>query len=515
MQFTPSAKHSFRYGYLILLAFVITKMILQYVTVHPVYELQRDEYLHLDQAQHLAWGYQSVPPVTSWISWIIMKLGNGVFWVKFFPAVFGALTIVVVWKAVQHLGGSLFAAILAATGLLCSVLLRINMLYQPNSLDILCWTLVYYTLLRYFQTSNNRYLYLMAVSVAIGFLNKYNIAFCIVGLLPALALSKYRSIFTNRHLYYAIGLTLVLISGNLIWQYQNNFPVLWHMKELAETQLVHVNRADFLKEQIFFFIGSLSILVAAFISFFRYTPFYSYRLYFWAYLFTMGMFIYLKAKAYYAIGLYPIFFAFGSCYLAHLLVGRWLYFLRFVSIAIILFFFYALLEFAMPLYPPEKYAADAAQHLPFSSHTWEDGKKYPISQDFADMLGWKELTHKVDSLYETLSPQDNILVLCDNYGQTSAINYYTRHKTLRADAFIPDYVHWVNLDRTIDHVIRVKNKRNTDLTRDHSLFNTVSTIDSIVHPYSREHGTRILLLAQPKLDLAELLRNERVKGTIR
>src|SRR5690606_22370001 len=134
---------------IILALFIIAKFVLQYLLIHPSYDLHRDEYLHLDQAHHLAWGYSSVPPFTSWVSWIILQLGNSEFWVKFFPALFGALTILLVWKTVERLGGNLFAKILVATILLFSVLLRLNILYQPNSVDVLCWTAIFYFLVVY------------------------------------------------------------------------------------------------------------------------------------------------------------------------------------------------------------------------------------------------------------------------------------------------------------------------------------------------------------------------------
>ena len=35
--------------YFVLFGLIAIKFILQYVLIHPVYELQRDEYLHLDQ----------------------------------------------------------------------------------------------------------------------------------------------------------------------------------------------------------------------------------------------------------------------------------------------------------------------------------------------------------------------------------------------------------------------------------------------------------------------------------
>jgi hypothetical protein len=58
----------------------------------------------------------------------------------------------VVWKAIEELKGGLFALVLASLGLLLSVLLRINILYQPNSIDIFLWTLFFYILIKYVNT---------------------------------------------------------------------------------------------------------------------------------------------------------------------------------------------------------------------------------------------------------------------------------------------------------------------------------------------------------------------------
>uniref|UniRef100_UPI0023F35110 glycosyltransferase family 39 protein n=1 Tax=Chryseobacterium sp. TaxID=1871047 RepID=UPI0023F35110 len=226
--------------YWILFLFIIAKFALQYSLISPEYELHRDEYLHLDQANHLAWGYLSVPPVNSWLAWMIKMLGNSIFWVKFFPVLFGALTIVLTWKVVEELKGGLFAKILASAGILFSVLLRINMLFQPTSLEILLWLSLYYSLIRYFNSQKIKWLYIGAIIVGIGILNKYNIAFSLLGLIPALLLTKQRQIFMQPHVYWAALLALIIIFPNLLWQYQNQFPVIHHMKELSEKQLVHV-----------------------------------------------------------------------------------------------------------------------------------------------------------------------------------------------------------------------------------------------------------------------------------
>ncbi len=236
----------------ILIGFVALKFLLQYILISPEYDLQRDEYLHLDQAHHLAWGYQSVPPVTSWISSIIYLLGHSVFWVKFFPALFGALTLVVVWKAIEELNGNRFALVLGATCVLFSALLRLNTLYQPNSLDVLCWTTFYFILIKYFHSEKPKWLYAASIVFSLGFLNKYNMVFLILGLLPAVLLSRQRKVFLKKELYLAMLVAIILIAPNLFWQYENGFPVIHHLNELAETQLVNVDRVGLFKIPVIF-----------------------------------------------------------------------------------------------------------------------------------------------------------------------------------------------------------------------------------------------------------------------
>ena len=329
----------------LLVGFIILKFVLQYVLIDPEYDLHRDEYLHLDQAGHPAWGYLSVPPFTAGVAQVIRWLGNGTSVVRFFPAFFGALTILVVWKTVEALKGNLVACVLAATGVLFSVLLRLNQLFQPNSMDVLCWTTLYFVLIKYLNTKNNRWLYAFAVVFAVGFLNKYNVVFLLVGLVPALLLTEYRRLLLNRHVYLAMGVSLLLILPNLLWQYQHAFPVVHHMQLLAKTQLVNVSRADFFKEQVLFFMGSVLIIGAGLYGLVVYKPFSTYRLFFFALLFTLAAFTYFRAKGYYAIGIYPIYIAFGAVFVAVRTQSVWL---RIAWIALPVLLFIPLYRVAFP-----------------------------------------------------------------------------------------------------------------------------------------------------------------------
>lgn len=494
---------------IILAGFIVIKFLLQLILISPEYDLQRDEYLHLDQANHLAWGYLSIPPMTAWISFLIKLLGNGVFWVKFFPALFGALTIVVVWKAIEELNGNLFALILGATGVLFSALLRLNTLYQPNSLDVLCWTTLYLVVIKFLNTQKPKWLYVGAIVFAIGFLNKYNIVFLLIGFSPAILMTEQRKVLANRHLYLAMLLGLLLILPNLLWQYLNGFPVIHHLKELSETQLINVDTWGFLKSQLLFFVGSFYVIIAALFALLFYKPFEKYRAFFWAIIFTLAVFAYFRAKDYYAIGLYPIYLAFGAVFLADVLKNGWRRYLQPVAIAVPVLFFIPMYNFAFPNKSPEYIVKHENRYKDLGMLLWEDGKDHALPQDYADMLGWKELAFKVDKVYADLPEPGKILVLCDNYGQAGAINYYTRNK-IRAVSFSADYINWFSLDQPYEHLIRIRTytSRDTEFEEISPYFQTSFVSDSITNPFAREYRTTIFTFIGAKVDINKRIKDE-------
>lgn len=499
---------------IILLLFILIKFTLHYVIIAPEYDLHRDEYLHLDQGKHLAWGYLSVPPFTSWTSWLILQLGGTDFWVRFFPALWGVLTLIIVWKAIESLGGGLYARILGATAITFSVLLRMNMLFQPNSVDILAWTAFYFALFQYIKTKHNKWLYIAGIVFGFGFLNKYNVMFQIAGIVPALLLTRDRKIFANKHLYFAAGVALLIMAPNLIWQYQNNFPVVYHMKLLAKSQLVNVNRIDFLKEQLLYFVGSLFIFIAALISFFRYPAFHKYQFLFWSLLITLGLFTYMRAKGYYAIGIYPIYFAFGSVYLEMLLTNK-VAWLRPIVIVIMLGMFIPFFMVAFPIKSPAEIAQNSAPYKKLGLLRWEDGKNHALPQDFADMLGWRELAAKVDAEYAKISDKQHTLVLCDNYGQAGAINFYSKFKNIRAVTVNADYINWFPLEEEIENIILIQNADDDDPDRndEKSLFKEIRRTGKIENQYAREVGTSIYVLLDAQTSINAILKEDIKENT--
>lgn len=485
---------------------ILLKFVLQFFVIHSDYQLHRDEYLHIDQGYHLAWGYTSVPPLTSWFSWAIIHLGKTVFWVKFFPALFGALTIIVVWKTVEMLKGGLYARVLAAFALLFSGLVRLNILYQPNSFDIFIWTLCLFLVLKYIENKQNKWLYLIALAFAFGFLNKYNIIFLFIGLFPAILISEYRTLFTKRAFYFALLLAILLISPNLIWQAQHNFPVVKHMQELKNTQLVNQSSVGFIKEQFLIFIGSIYVLFAGFYSLVFFQNFKKFRFLMMFLAITLVVFVVLHAKGYYAFGIYPIFFAFGAVFFENIIHNK---VLRYATVLLPFLLFLPISKVGLPIYGTDDIQKIVPKYKKLGMLRWEDGNEHSLPQDFADMLGWKEMAILVDSAMKKVPKSEHTLILCDNYGQAGAINFYSK-SNLKAVAFNADYLNWFELDKKIDNVILVQESSDSDKarSRERGWFQRIEKIGAVQEEFAREKGTAVYVLYHAKIDLNLFLEKE-------
>lgn len=490
----------------LLLGLVAVKIILQYVLVHPVYELHRDEFLHLDQGDHLAWGFVSVPPLTSWTSLLIRWLGNGEFWVRLFPALYGALTLVVVWKTIGILGGQLFARLVGVIAVMFSAIFRLNMLYQPNSFDILAWTFVYFAAIRLIQTNESKWMYATTLALAFGFLNKYSIAFLATGLILAVLLTPHRQFLTTRRIVLPIVAAVLVILPNIIWQLRNDLPVIYHMEALARTQLHRLTAIGFLKEQLLFFVGSLYVVVAGLIALAYWEPFRPYRFALFSFLITLVLFTLFKAKGYYAVGLYPVVLAFGAVYLDACTKQGWRRHLRPVIMLLPIIIFIPLIKLIFPIHTPEQIQQYRDDLERIGVLTWEDGSTNALPQDYADMLGWREMASLADHAIAQAGDADHTLVMCDNYGQAGAVNHYSNHRGI-AYTMNADYIHWIPNDRNTRHIVLVQEPSQKELPEiiQEDAFENIMFVGEVTNPFAREKGANVWLLQNARIDIDSVI----------
>lgn len=476
---------------------VIIKFVLPFFLQDPVYQLHRDEYLYIEQAHHMSWGFMEVPPLLSVFAWISNLFGGSIFWIKIWPALFGALTFLLVAKMILSLGGKSFALILGWLPFMLDGYMRLFFLFMPNFLDVFFWTLIAFAVIRYIQTPQNKWLYLFGIAVGLGMMSKYSVAFFSAGILAAILLTRHRVIFTNKHFYFASLIALLIFLPNIIWQYNHRFPVITHMDELQQEQLIYNSAAGFIKSQLFMNLPCVFIWIAGLIYLIFNSTVKSFRLFAWTYLFVIALLILLRGKDYYALGAYPVLFAFGACYLekASSIRLRWTrYAMLIFSLTLGLFG----MPLTMPLAKPEKLAEyyKKTGMNETGSFKWEDQQMHPLPQDFADMIGWKEMALKAGAVYNSLpvSEREKTFVYCRGYFSAGALNYY------RKEAGLPEvysdnasFLFWMPDKYDIRNLILVGHQIPGKDDIVFNQFEKMTIKDSVNMPLFRENGMKIIL----------------------
>lgn len=476
----------------------VIKFALPFFLQAAIYEPHRDELLYLAEGRHMAWGFMEVPPLLSVFAWLTNLFGDGMFWIKCWPSLFGAFTFIIVGKTILSLGGKSFALLLGFLPFIFGAYLRVHYLFQPNFLEIFFWAMIAFSLIRYIETKSNSWLYAFGVSAGLGMLSKYSVAFYITSILLSLLFTKNRKIFANKHFFYASFIAFVIFLPNLIWQWLWHFPIVYHMKKLQETQLQYVSPKGFLIDQVMMNLPCFFIWIAGllFVGFSRHAK--SFRFVGLAYVFVIALLLLGHGKNYYSLGVYPILFAFGAYQLERITEKR-ARSLRYIFIAVPLFFAYYSIPILLPIFKPAKLAKFYKdRHLEKTGALrWEDLKDHPLPQDFADMLSWKEMTKKAADAYHTLSNEEKkrTILFCDNYGQAGAVNYFGHQYNLpEAYSDNASFLYWIPDSLHFDNVVLLTDDREEMQHPFIKDFQSAILKDSVTNPYAREYGSLIIVL---------------------
>lgn len=470
----------------------VLKFALPFLLQHPAFELHRDEYLYYAQGQHLDFGFLENPPLIGLLGAISSLFGGSFFWIKFWPALFGVFTLLVAARIARELGGNLFAQTVAALGILLSVYLRTNFLFQPNFLDIFFWTLAAYYLIRYSNTEQTNYLYLLALALALGWWSKYSVLFFIVSFFLALLLSPQRNMLLKKQFWLAAALGIVCILPNIYWQWQHRWPLVHHMAELRDTQLQYINKTDFIKEQLLMLFPVLFVWFGGLIWLLRQPK---YRIIAFIYLGIIMLLMLGSGKGYYSLGAYPMLLAAGGVWIERMgFLKNWI---RYAAIAFILLLSVPFIPVLLPVQAPQQMAETNEKFGlgKLGILRWEDLQSHPLQQDFADMLGWKELTAKAENVFEGLPAfsKAHTMVYCGSYGQAGALRYYAKEEDFRNRIISGSgtFLLWMPLPLQVDNLILVDDEPPENPLFRH--FEKAALIDSVTNPLSRQYGDKIYL----------------------
>ncbi len=480
-----------------LVILAVIKFILPFLLYDGYFQLHRDEYLYLSEGHHMAWGYLEVPPLLSVFAWLANALGGGFFWVKLWPNLFGVFTLILIGKMIISLGGKHFALILGTMPIIIGGIMRLFFLLHPNFLDVFFWTLMAYSLFCYVITSKNYWLYVFGVAMGLGLMSKYSTAFYAASLLLGLLVSRHRIVFLNRHLYFAGFLALVIFLPNLYWQYAHNFPIVNHMEELRQEQLQFNDPVDFIVAQIMMNLPFVFVWIAGLLFVVGSQQGKPYRLFGWAYVAVIALLVFFQGKDYYALGAYPILFALGGFYLEKITSIKFGW-TRYVMIAIPVALCVLVIPIVLPVSKPET-LAKYYHKMGFDktgSFRWEDQKYHPLPQDFADMIGWREMTEQCAKVFHALPPEDQkqTMIYARGYFSAGALNYYgPTYKLPEVYSDNASFLFWMPEKYKLKNLLLVGHSMPGKDDEVFQQFEKVTLLDSVNMPLFRENGMKFIL----------------------
>ena len=505
MQTATAASVRLRDELMVVALFCMANLLI-HILPSGIWGFHRDELLYLQLGRHLDWGYWSNPPLIGFLAWLLTPIPQPDVWlVRLIPALFSSGVVAIAALIARELGGGRSALVMTCLAMLLSpAFLRIGVLFQPVVIDVFFWALCFLFIVRFINDDRALWLWAIGAGIGLGMLNKYSIAFLVLGVLLALPFTPQRRLFGDRRFYGAAGIALLIILPNLIWQAAHGFPVIHHMQDLQTTQLAFVRPQDFIFEQIIHHLPVFLLWMAGFIMLIRGR----YRLVAWIFVAVMILLLLLGGKSYYTLGLYPPLFAAGAVWLeerAHRLVQA-----AFFGAAT--FLLVAASPLALPYLPVASmvtYSSGFVERTGIDAPMrWEGGEAHALPQDYADMLGWEELAAIVEDAYHSAADPAHVMIYCENYGQAGAVAHFSGGRIPEPVSFSDSYRLWAprEIDPEITTLIYVNDELGEDVE---ALFDEVRIHGTVTSRYARERGTRVYVATRPRAPFHEFWR-ERV-----
>lgn len=487
----------------LIIAFWTSVSIIIHIWVAKNYDLHRDELLFVALGKHLDWGFTSVPPFIGFISYFAQLLFSDTqLGLKIFAAIAGAGLVLIVGRTTTELGGKNEATFLSCSAVTLSpAYVATASLFQPVIFDIFFWTFSAYYFIKLLKTENANFWYLFIITLAIGFLNKYNIVFELVGFLTALMISSKRKLFLKKQFWIASIIGLLLVSPNLFWQFQNHFPVIDHMNELQRTQLSHLHFSDFFLGQIIDNAPAAWLWVFALLAMILKNDEKWLRTIFLGFIITFALFAFGGAKHYYSLGLYPPLLAIGGFLIEKYWISIGMKILKVVFAVNMILISVILMPIGLPVFSHQNMVSYFKKIKPIIGEglfTWEDRKVHSLTQDYADETGWLELANLAENAYLSLSRDEkkHVAIFCENYGQAGAIEFYAKNIPPIVISFSDNYLKWAPDSLNISTLVYV----NYDPTEIRTHFDSVTEFGILTDSFAREKRLPVFICRKPNAE---------------
>ena len=385
------------------------------------YGLFRDELYYLVCGQRLSTGYVDQPPGIALVARLAYSLfGTWVPGLRAFSWIAGAATVYLTGRLAARISGSGAAAALASVAASsCLLLVGVSHHLSLNAFEPLLVLAVVHVLVRLTQGGDPR-LWVAAGGLAgLAVLMKYTAAPLCLALLAGIAVTPARRALRTPWALAGAVFGFLVVLPNLAWQATHGFPFLEMVHAAVTWKNTPTTPFQFLLGMLRdanlnapLWVGGLAWLLFA--------P----RARAARFMGVGGLIQILAlafghAKPYYAAALVPILVAGGGVAVAALVRSatvRWAYGALVVAVAL------AFAPLSIPILPLNSLIGylGAVGVRPTVNERLEQSV---LPQDFADEIGWRELTAGVARVYRSLPPEEQaqVAVFTQNYGVASAL----------------------------------------------------------------------------------------------
>ncbi len=474
------------------------------------YGFHADELYYITLSKHLNWGYLDNSPFIAFITKLSnIIFGDSVFSYRIFPTLFSAATIYFTGLITISLGGKRLAVLFACLASICSpAILATSYLLQPVVFDQFFWTSFTYFLIKSIQKKKGFYINVCAIFLAIGILNKYTILIYAFGMIVTYLIVQ-RPKINFKVLPIPILLISTIIGPNIYWQVANGIPFLKYISIVNENNSF-IGYPTYLFQFTFFHGAGMSIWISGlfYLLFSKNHRRFSFIV--WAFLLTLGFILAIEGKIYYILGMFPVMFAAGGLCWEQILLNRELIW-KYLMMALLIIPSIIALPIVIPILPFPKMLNYLNLMTIYTSIDeplrWEDNKIYTLPQTFADMIGWEEITKKVDEVYNQMSKKEkiNTIILVDKYYLAGAINKF-KTTNLEVISSKNSLISWSPNQLKAEIVIYISNKPRQEIQNLAVSYQIKSIMDS---KYARIKNFKVYLKKKPSDHLKQLYRKDR------
>lgn len=489
--------------------FIIAFFCVLKLTLHLIADansgFQGDELLHIETGNYPSLGYMEFPPVIGWLAFIQNQFhSQSVFVHHFFSHIASLLILILIALTTVKLGGKAKAVFIVLLCILTAPAFgRGHQLFQPVVFTHLFWLFSFYQLVRYVLTLDKKYLLYLTIGVSFGFLTKYDILFFIAGLTGLLLSKRTRTAILQKDIWKYILLFLVLIAPNVLWQYNQGFPVLDMFSRLYETQLDKLTIVGVLESIIislnpltlFFWAGGLIYMFSTKNNF-------SYRPIALTIVISITLLALNKSKAYYFYPAMITLIIFGSIWFEQKILSKRQWIL-YPATALLVLSGIVLIPFGLAVLPLDTF-------IKFAGIQKKDNRYQIEYKEYYSKSKWEKTMDGLQTVYDSLSINErkDCLIWGKHYSQAGGVNLFRQNYDVpKAFSYHGSFYLWTPEKGELPKTIIAFSNGEAGIDFFQSFFNSVVAVKQIYNPYAHEDKDlwqTIYICKDPKLNFKQM-----------